>query len=217
EKFLKNLLDPFLIIFLMHLEEFTIDEWLKREISRQTLKFLLNNIGIFHEKVIGSVPGRERLEVGGVVDVINKEKKIAAEIKNKFNTMKGDKKKNLRDDLYRWRQSNTDFTVYYVEILSKSKKQKVNWKPKGCDTPDDDKIIRINGKDFYSLVTGNPNAIYLLYKKVKEILPDCIEMIAEHLKSSYLNLFGDLQEMLKDTNAEEDILDKIAMKSFQIE
>ena len=50
-------------------------------------------------------------------------KKIIAELKNKHNTMKGDARINIYDDLEKClKTTNKGFTGYYVEILPKNAK-----------------------------------------------------------------------------------------------
>ncbi|MCK5023972.1 MAG: Eco47II family restriction endonuclease, partial [Candidatus Aenigmarchaeota archaeon] len=152
------------------------EEWIKVESYRQVQKTWQNAIGVFHEDVLGNCHGGwVKLPVGEEVDVKNERLKIAAEIKNKFNTLKGNSKKNFRDEHYLWREKNEEYTFYYVEMLTKKSICSKNWKPKGCKTPDDDKIIHISGDQFYDLVTGEKGSMAKVLKELERVLPSLLK------------------------------------------
>jgi hypothetical protein len=118
----KNIIDPFSALFDASFHGISLTEWLKSEKIRQIQKTFQNEIGTFHQEILGSIDGWENLGTGGVVDVINKERKIIAEVKNKFNTTKGNHKIAIYDDF----QSLLDgkysgYTAYYVSILTKKR------------------------------------------------------------------------------------------------
>ncbi len=181
-----NIIDPFSAIFDASLNNMSIEEWLESEKSRQIQKSLQNLIGEFHQKILGKIKGWEDLGTGNVVDLVCKEKKIIAEIKNKYNTTKGNHKTALYDDLNnRINSTHKGFTGYYVAILSKKKLNRPF-------TPSDNKINRkrdinenireIDGASFYEIATGDKNAIYNLYS----ILPEIIASITRTDKNNIL-------------------------------
>jgi len=117
--------------------------------------------------------------VGHLIDVRNIERKIIAEIKNKYNTTKGSDKKALYDNLeFALKGDYAGYTGYYVEII-----------PRNCGTYDkpftpsdnklknkraeDENIRVIDGCSFYELATGDEYALQKLYK----ILPTVIREI----------------------------------------
>lgn len=81
----KNVIDPFSAIFEM--SGFDIDHktWIKNEKTRQAQKTLQNHIGNFHQSILGSVNGWADKKTGNVVDIVSTQKKILAEVKNKYN------------------------------------------------------------------------------------------------------------------------------------
>lgn len=117
--------------------------------------------------------------VDSVIDIKNHEKKIIAEIKNKYNTTKGSDKKVLYDNLEN--QISTTYlgyTGYYVEIVPKSPaRYNVTFAPsdnilKVKKSARDD-IRKIDGSSFYELATGFKDALKMLY----EVLPNVVDEI----------------------------------------
>jgi hypothetical protein len=175
----KNIIDPFSALFDASLYNISLTEWLRIEKIRQIQKTLQNEIGNFHQTILGSIDDWEDLGKGGVVDIINKEKRIIAEIKNKFNTTKGNHKIVIYDDLKSLlNEKYIGYTAYYVSILTK---KRVN-RPY---TPSDNKIkekryenkniIEIDGKSFYAMVTEDKDALYKLYRILPKILSDILK------------------------------------------
>ena len=77
----------------------------------------------FHQNIIGEMPGWENLKVGKSIDLRNREKKIIAEIKNKYNTMNSSSALAIYDKLQRhldYDESYKGFTAYCVVIIPKS-------------------------------------------------------------------------------------------------
>lgn len=95
--------------------------WLKQEEARLVQKTLQNLVGNFHQEILGHMDGWTNLRTGSVVDLLNSEQKIIAEVKNKYNTTKGNHKKVIYDDLHSLiRTEFPGYTGYYVEIIPKS-------------------------------------------------------------------------------------------------
>lgn len=199
--FYSNTIDIFGAAIDSKLLRINLDEWKKIEEPRQTQKTVQNVFGRLHQTIIGTVDEWEDLGKGQIVDVVNREKKIICEIKNKHNTTKGNHKFAIYDDLDTMLQKNEykNFTGYYVEILPKNKK--IYDEP---FTPSDNKtsarrkenkmIRRIDGKSFYGIVTGKENAIRELYLLLPEIIDEILveeEIISE--KDAY-NLVDSLTE-----------------------
>ncbi|MBW4593573.1 MAG: Eco47II family restriction endonuclease [Brasilonema angustatum HA4187-MV1] len=180
EAMYKNVLDPFSAIFDGAVQGFNLDDWLKMERARQTQKTVQNQIGYFHQNILGSIPGWRVLPKG--FDICNDTKQIFAEIKNKHNTVKGSDKFGIYDYLSS-RLNEPDyqgFTAYYVEIIP-SRKELYN-KPftpsdrtTGTRRPLNEKIRQISGQAFYDLATGVPGALSMLF----DVLPDVICEVSE--------------------------------------
>lgn len=185
EKFVKNVIDPFGSV--IEVAAFDVDHefWKVSETIRQCQKTLQNHIGELHQKILGNVPGWQDLDKGGIVDLVNPQRKIIAEIKNKYNTVTGGK---LADQYYSLERlvspkasQYKGFTSYFVNIIPKKPERfdRVfipSDKDKGMRCAANDKIRIIDGASFYSLVTGRENALAEFYSA----LPQVIESIFRH-------------------------------------
>lgn len=185
KKIYSNVLDPFSAIFEAVYFEMDLSEWIEKEKSRQTQKSMQNKIGEFHQRIIGCVDGWENYETGYVVDVINKEKKVVAEIKNKFNTTKGNHKKTVYDDLERFLEINPGYTAYCVEIIPQGAKRynKPFVPPDNVSKQrrnENEKIRVIDGYSFYELVTGETDALIKLYRALPEAIAFVSKTAAQH-------------------------------------
>jgi hypothetical protein len=94
-----NAIDPFAAIFDIIRKKLTPKLWLELENTRQIQKTFQNAIGVMHQEILGSIPGWKNMGTGHVYDVQNDDIKIIAEVKNKWNTTKGNHRVNIYDDL----------------------------------------------------------------------------------------------------------------------
>jgi hypothetical protein len=180
-EFNRNTIDPFSILWEMSSFSSSFDEWYQSEISRQAQKTLANHIGMFHQSFLGCVSDWEDLGVGKMVDLVNHKLKIIAEVKNKHNTVTGAKQVDVYRELESLVMPNGQtykgYTAYYVEIVPK-KPERYN-KP---FTPSDkktstkcsanEKIRRIDGASFYTLVTGVDDALNQVFKAIPKVIKD---------------------------------------------
>lgn len=183
-----NVIDPFSAIFDSQRQDITPTSWLQQEQARQIQKTLQNAVGDFHQAILGHVSGWTNLNTGNVVDLRNDNDKVIAEIKNKYNTTKGNHKKIIYDDLQNL--INHDFagyTGYYVEIIPKSRSpyNKPFTPPDnetGTRRPENINIRIIDGRSFYELVTCQANALDRLY----EVLPQIISEITGNAQTKII-------------------------------
>ncbi len=184
-KFGKNVIDPFSAIFEMSGFGLSLDLWLKSESTRQAQKTLQNHIGEFHQNILGSCSGWENMKTGNVIDLVSKQHKIVAEIKNKYNTISGGKLSDLYYSLEHLVMPKTsiykDYTAYYVSIIPKNPERfnkafVPSDKEKGEKCPQNDKVREIDGASFYHLVTGVPDALEQLFN----ILPEIISLSSDY-------------------------------------
>ena len=118
-----NTLDPFSAKLDIMINGISPDAWITQEKVRQKQKTLQNKIGLLHQTVVGFFEGWEDLGKGGVIDVVNHDRKIIAEIKNKFNTKTGQDRVDIYDALDRQiNQNYNGYTGYFVEILPEKQK-----------------------------------------------------------------------------------------------
>lgn len=180
--FSKNVIDPFSAIFEMSGFEIDYSTWQQSETTRQAQKSLQNHIGDFHQNILGYSNGWTNMKVGHVIDLSSEDKKIIAEVKNKYNTISGGKLSDLYyslDGLVSPKSSiYKGFTAYYVAIIPKSPKRynkpfTPSDKGKGEKCPTNENIREIDGASFYSLVTGDDNALENLFDVLPDVIYEC--------------------------------------------
>lgn len=180
-RFDRNVIDPFGACFSMALLNMSANEWKRTEIHRQIDKALSNAIGAFHQQILSSINGWEDLNNSNQVDLVNTERKIIAELKNKHNTLNAAGTITLYKKLSEMVNSKSScykgFTSYYVTIIPKS--------PSGVDglffpsdnalgerCKQDEKIRVIDGLRFYSLASGSSTALQDLFKAIPVVFHD---------------------------------------------
>lgn len=182
--FNRNVIDPFAMMIEMASFDIDSNTWMVSEKSRQAQKSLSNHVGLLHQKILGNVDGWRDMGTGNIVDLVNDERKIVAEVKNKHNTTKGSDKvaiyKEL-DDLVMPKASNyKDYTAYFVEIIPK---KPIRYEE--CFTPSDrkkgtrceanPKIKQTDGASFYTLVTGEEDALEQIFKTLPAVIKDSLK------------------------------------------
>lgn len=173
-----NTLDPFSALLFSLCSGDTLENWMTLELNRQIGKSFQNKVGEFHQNILGNCNGCELID--DVIDIRCMNKKVIAEIKNKYNTTKGSDKKSLYDNLEAVLQhpEYKGFTSYYVEIIPPSKlRYDRPFTPsdnvsKG-NRPSREDIRVIDGVSFYALITGVPDALKQLYL----VLPSVVNEI----------------------------------------
>ena len=202
-----NTLDIFGAVIDSKLLRINLEKWREIEIPRQTQKTVQNTFGRLHQTIIGTVPGWEDVGKNGIVDVINCDRKIIAEIKNKHNTVTGGLRKTNYETLKKSIETRyKGFTSYFVEILPKNRKVynvpftpsdntlKLDSPHQSSQKPINDYIRMIDGKSFYHLVTGKEDAVRQLFK----ILPIIVDEILCEEAIIDANAKFDLDEVLAD-------------------
>lgn len=186
EEFERNVIDPFSMLLEMACFNMDFDDWINSEKNRQIQKTLSNDIGMLHQKILGSVDGWTDLKVGGGVDLVNVEKKFIAEIKNKHNTVTGGKRVNnyqeLCDLIMPKASTYKNFKAYFVEIIPSNsngyeKPFTPSDKKSGIRCPINPNIIQIDGKRFYKLVTGVDDALEQVFKALPRVITDCRQQV----------------------------------------
>jgi len=178
----KNVIDPFSALFEMSGFDIDFRAWFKSEMTRQAQKTLQNHIGDFHQNILGYSKGWKNMKVGSVIDLVSDDKKIIAEVKNKFNTISGGKLSDLYyslDGLISPKSSiYKGYTAYYVAVIPKKPSRydrlfTPSEKGKGEKCPANEKIRKIDGASFYSLVTGHEHALEDLFTVLPDVIIEC--------------------------------------------
>ncbi len=175
----KNTLDPFSAFIESAFAEISFDDWVAKEKQRQAQKTFQNAIGEFHQIVLGNCYGWKDLGQGGGLDVCSDKRKILAEIKNKHNTMNSGSAVEVYNKITAMLSLPVykDYIGFCVKIIPKSKRgiPVREYAPSDSKTktkcPSNPRILETDGKQFYALVTGEENAIEMLF----DVLPKVIE------------------------------------------
>jgi len=177
ENMYKNVIDPFSALFHGITKCISCKNWMDQEKARQTQKTMQNSIGEFHQNILGAVSGWKNLRMGQGLDIVNDKMKMVVEIKNKYNTTKGNHLVKLYDDIKTTLKENKykNYTGYYVEIISRGRK--IFDKPfipsqKGKRRPTRKKIRVIDGVSFYAMATGRKNALQELFETLPKVIAD---------------------------------------------
>ncbi len=198
----RNVIDPFTALFQMQLLGIQPEDWPLIEQNRQIEKSLQNEIGKFHQRILGEISGWKNLHTGSVVDLVCEQRRIVAEVKNKHNTLKASDQAGLYDklhDLVRKKgQSFAGFTAYYVEIIPKTTtRYDTPFTPPdnttGTRKAEDMLIRRIDGASFYALVTGQHDALQQLFHALPKAFAALGLPAVEHslLETYFSAAFGD--------------------------
>jgi len=181
KQFNKNVIDPFGSLFEAGAFDVDHQTWKSSETIRQCQKTLQNHVGELHQKILGNVDAWEDLNKGSVVDLVCEERKIIAEVKNKYNTVTGsklaDQYRALEDLVMPKSSKYKDYTAYFVNIIPQNPKRFDSLfvpsdNKKGIKCPDNEKIRRIDGASFYTLVTGETKALESLYFSLPIVIED---------------------------------------------
>lgn len=173
-KFNSNIIDPIKLTFDKKLFKKSIEEIIELEIHRQRDKSNTNAIGYFHQYMFKYIAGCEVPEHG--FDVIVSQAngtKIFVEMKNKHNTMNSSSAAKTYMRMQDKILKSPDDMCFLVEIIAKKSGNYI-WK---CsidgESVSDERIRRVSIDSFYELVTGIPNAFFLICKQ----LPITIEKL----------------------------------------
>jgi len=172
----KNLLDPFSALYDSVFHGLNYEEWLRKERSRQIEKTMSNAIGHFHQKILGGIDGWEDMGKGNLVDIKNEDRKIVAEVKNKYNTCRGADLITIYDELDEAlsRPEYKGFQGYFVMIIAKKKEHKKHFTPPDRTTKTrravNENIMEISGWLFYDLATGMNQSLFELFRVLPKLL-----------------------------------------------
>jgi hypothetical protein len=206
KEFNKNLIDPIKLTFDASVYGKSLEEIIEGEIIRQIDKSNTNHIGYFHQNIFQYINSQWVVQKNGF-DIINFDKKIFVEMKNKHNTMNSSSSQKTYLRMQNKILENSDITCLLVEVIAK-KSQNIPW------------TISLDGKQFshsnirrvlidkfYELVTLEKDS----FKNLCEILPTILEDVMQDLNRTkiYNSVFQELNDI------SEDLLKSLYLLSFK--
>ena len=192
KRFNKNLIDPIKLTFDAKVYGKTIEEIIESEIIRQIDKSNTNHIGYFHQNIFRYIDPQWQVPKQGF-DLVNEQKKIYVEIKNKHNTMNAASSQKTYMKMQSMLLKDAQNRCMLVEVIAK-KSQDIPWQV-SIDgiSHKHDFIRRVSMDRFYSLVTGDNEA----FKKLCEALPSVLDDVLEDAVQNPVenSVFGELQAL----------------------
>ena len=206
KEFNKNIIDPIKLTFDSKIYKKTIEQLVDSEIIRQIDKSNNNLIGYFHQNIFNYFDNGWTVPKTGF-DVVNENKKIYVEIKNKHNTMNS--KSTAKTFMIMQGQvlKNPTSTCVLVEVIAK-KSQDIAWKV-SLDglTQQDDRIRRVSIDKFYSLVTERDDSFKNLCTVLPTVIGDVVNTL--NIKNVENTVFNELKSLSPN------LLKSIYMLSFK--
>ncbi len=205
DQFNKNLIDPIKLTFDSKIYGKSIEEIIENEVLRQIDKSNTNHIGYFHQNIFRYLGEGWRVPKEGF-DVINEEKHLFVEIKNKHNTMNSASAQKTYIKMQNKILEDDQAKCLLVEVIAK-KSQNIDWKITLDKKPyKNNRIRRVSIDKFYEIVTGDSQA----FKKLCQALPVIIEDIVSSQKKGKEE--NTVMEELK--SIDKDILNSLYLLSF---
>ncbi|AYJ78193.1 Eco47II family restriction endonuclease [Aliarcobacter cryaerophilus] len=167
--FNRNLVDPIKLIFDSKAYGKTMEELINDESQRQIDKSNSNVIGYFHQNIFKYIGGNDWEVPRQGFDVINENKKIYVEMKNKHNTMNSSSASATKLKMENKINEHPDNICLLVEVIA-TNNQDIAW---GTN----ERIRRVSIDLFYQIVTNEANSFYNLVHVLPLVIEDVIEEI----------------------------------------
>lgn len=174
KQFNENIVDPIKLTFDSKIYGKSFEEIIEAECIRQIDKTNTNHIGYFHQnlfKYVGN--GWEVPEKG--FDIINNERHIYAELKNKHNTMNSGAATSVYANMQNKILHDDQATCMLVEVIA-TKSRNEKWKKGGLSH---EKIRRVSIDKFYGIVFEDDKAFFKLCKALPDILDDVVASLSQ--------------------------------------
>lgn len=192
KEFNKNIIDPIKLTFDAKVYGKSFEEIIEAECIRQIDKSNTNHIGFFHQNLFKHIGnGWEVPEEG--FDIINNERHIFAELKNKHNTMNS----RAADSVYMMMQNkilhDDQATCMLVEVIATNSRNE-KWTHNGNAHG---KIRRVSIDKFYSIVFEDELAFCKLCKALPAIIGDVISELKQGKIEN--SVYSELSNLSPDT------------------
>lgn len=211
KNFYKNKVDTIKLTFDAKFNEIDEESLIEAEILRQIDKSINNSIGTFHEQILGGIEGFQIGNFSGF-DIKANNDSMFAEIKNKHNTMSSGLAEAVFQKLARFADDNKKANCYLVQILAK---KSFNQKWEGIINGKEyshSRVFKISGDKFYTLLSGQEDALLKLYKSLPLVVKDYLNSIE---KSDLIKENSAIDELKVETKkSKRTILDQITFENY---
>ena len=211
KKFYNNKIDIIKLTFDSKFNNQEEEKVIEAEILRQVDKSINNSIGTFHEQVLGGIEGFEVGKLSGY-DIKAVDDTLFADIKNKHNTMNSSSAESLFQKLARYADTYKKANCYWVQILAKSSfNERWTGEINGKEYSHS-RVYKISGDQFYSLLTGQKDALFQLYKALPLAISDFLKTIKKSNDASINSALTEIEESIDESDRT--IFDQISFDNF---
>ncbi len=203
--FQKNIVDPIKLTFDSKIYGLSVEELIRNECLRQIDKSNSNYIGYFHQNIFRYFDDAWEVLPQGY-DIVNRERNIFVELKNKHNTMNSASAQRTYRKMQKTILENDQATCILGEVIAK-KSQNIPWNISLDGKPISNKHIRrVSIDTLYEIATGDSAAFYKLCSVLPQVLDDVTRNL--HKESIQNTVFDEL------TQESADILQNLYRLSF---
>lgn len=196
QQFNRNLIDPIKLTFDAKVYGESFEEVIEAECIRQIDKTNTNHIGYFHQNLFAKIGKGWSIPEKGF-DVVNEQRKIYVEMKNKHNTLNASASQATYMLMQNQILKDPQSTCMLVEVIA-NKSQDIPWEGtfRGIHlkTP---QIRRVSIDKFYNIVFNDHIAFLKLCKALPTILTDVITQT--HHGRIENSVYDELKELSIDT------------------
>ncbi len=174
KEFNKNIVDPIKLTFDAKVYGRTMEDVVASECMRQMDKSNNNHIGYFHQNLFRYAGGGWSVPREGF-DVVNEEKHIFVEMKNKHNTMNSAAAQKTYMKMQNKIIRDSKATCMLVEVIATHSQNKTWIATVDKEQFNNEHIRRVSIDKFYEIVFDDPMAFVKLCKALPIILDDVIK------------------------------------------
>lgn len=196
KSFNQNVIDPIKLTFDAKVYGKSFEEIIEAECIRQIDKGNTNHIGYFHQNLFRYAGNGWSVPEAGF-DVVNEEKHIFCELKNKHNTMNSSAATNTYMKMQDKLLKDDKAVCMLVEVIAKKSANDMWTERVNNETYRHERIRRISIDKFYELVFDDKFAFAKLCKALPIILDDVMQELGEgHIDNK---VYQELHELSSDT------------------
>lgn len=195
KKFNKNIIDPIKLTFDAKVYGRTMEEVVASECMRQMDKSNNNHIGYFHQNLFRYAGNGWAVPTEGF-DVVNEERHIFVEMKNKHNTMNSAASQKTYMKMQNKIVRDSRATCMLVETIATRSQNKTWIVTVDKEQFNNENIRRVSMDKFYEIVFEDASAFARLCKALPDILDDVIANMSRENNSN--TVFAELAAISPD-------------------
>ncbi len=195
KKFNKNIIDPIKLTFDAKVYGRTMEEVVASECMRQMDKSNNNHIGYFHQNLFRYAGNGWAVPTEGF-DVVNEERHIFVEMKNKHNTMNSAASQKTYMKMQNKIVRDSRATCMLVETIATRSQNKTWIVTVDKEQFNNENIRRVSMDKFYEIVFEDASAFARLCKVLPDILDDVIANMSREINDN--TVFAELAAISPD-------------------